>query len=93
MFSKPKTKSRAQLEIDRLLAALANETPGSKEYGAILDQVKDLHKIESENTPEPVSANTKANIAANIAGILLIINHEHLGVISTKAIGFVKQVR
>jgi len=93
MFNQPKPKSRTQREIDRLALALGDHQPTSDEYGKILDRLKELHKIENDNTPDPVSANTKATIGANLVGILMIINAEHLGVISTKALGLLTKVR
>lgn len=93
MFRQPKPKSKLELEIARLTLELKDHKPISDEYGKILDRLKELNKIQSDNAQDPVSANTKAQIAANLIGIFMIIHHEHLGVISTKAIGMLSKVR
>lgn len=51
----------------------------------------DLKKKEIEDRRR-VSPDTVAAIAANVVGILLIIGHERISVISTKALGFIPKV-
>lgn len=93
MFNRPKTKSQAELEIDRLLLKLKQHEPTTDEYAKIMTQLKDLSKIQKEQSPESVSPDTKVMAAVNLAGILMILRHEHINVIASKAISFVPKLR
>lgn len=88
----PKPKSRLQIEIDRNVLALNDHLPGTEEYGIVVERLSKLHKIQSDNTREKVSPNIALSTAANLFGILMIIQHEHMGVITSKALAFVKKV-
>lgn len=87
MFRK-KTPSRLDTEIDRALEALHEKRPGTEEYKGILDHVEKLHKIQE--TPDRVSYDTMVATAANLVGIALIIRHEHVNVITSKAMSFIR---
>lgn len=52
----------------------------------------DLKLMDAEK-PDRVSMDTWAMVGANLAGIVMIIGYERFGVIATKALGFVKQLR
>lgn len=92
MFAK-KPKSRIQIEMDSLVEDLRYDQLTSEEYGVILERIVKLHKIEQDNKPNRVDPNTAALIAANILGIVLIIRHEDVNVISSKALSFVLKPR
>ena len=93
MFNRNKPKTKLQLEIDKLVLALGNHQPTSKEYEQILDRLKELHKMQLDNKPATVSPDTKVAAAVNLCGILLIIRHEHVNVVASKAISFVQKMR
>jgi hypothetical protein len=93
MFNQPKPKSKLDLEIDRLLSALKNHETTSDEYAKIMTQLKELTKIQKDTTPESVSADTKVMAAVNLAGIFMILRHEQINVIASKAISFVPKLR
>lgn len=50
-------------------------------------------KIKEANKPDRVKADTWAMVAANIVGIGMIIGHERMHVITTKALGFILRSR
>ena len=115
--------------IDQLIQLLETETPGTKDYTALVDQLTKLYKlkeidtnlelkiVESEDKerinevqteileleldqkkkeskiPFGIKPETLALIAANLAGIALILGHERLNVVTTKAIGFVSKLK
>jgi hypothetical protein len=64
----------------------------------IADVDRELKELEIENKrkemkiPFGIKPETLAVIAANLLGIAVIVGHERLNVIATKAIGFVKKV-
>lgn len=81
-----------QKAIDNVLREMDGVTADSSEYAAMVDQLTKLYAIQDRN-PNRVSADTLATIGANLAGILLIINHERMHVVTTKALGFVSKLR
>lgn len=98
MFNKNKTeKNRPGLEkaIDDALIELAGLQADTEEFNKVLDKIERLYKLRApEQEPaKPVSMDTIVAVAGNLAGIILIINHEKLHVISTKAVQFVGKFR
>lgn len=98
MFKKNNTeKNRPGLEkaIDDALLELAGLQADTEDYNKVLDKIERLYKLRApeQEASKPVSMDTIVAGAVNIAGIVLIINHERLHVISTKALGFVGKLR
>jgi hypothetical protein len=93
MFNRNKPKSNLELEIDRVLDQLKTQQPQSDEYEKLLERVTKLHKMKEEEKPSSVSHDTALLAATNIAGILLIISHERLHPITTKALGMLGRTR
>lgn len=94
---KPKTDKTAEnldMEINRLLLEMYTmNRMKDAEYPAMVDQLVKLYELRNANAPKRMSADVKATIAANLAGIFLIIAHERTGVITTKALGFIQKLR
>jgi hypothetical protein len=94
----------AQLELEtELKQSIADRDMRVKELELELkikesDVTVDLRKVETElKTKEiedrrRVSPDTVAAIAANVVGILLIIGHERINVVTSKALGFIPKV-
>lgn len=93
MFQRSATQTELDREIKKLLSELDVLESVSEEYGTVLDRVSKLHKLkETEKNPWQVSPDTAVLAVTNLLGILLIIRHEHVNVISSKATGFVKRL-
>ena len=90
---KPKPKSQRQREIDRLILELDAHGPSSEEYGNVLDRLQKLHKMEQDYRPDRPSADAVVAAGANLLAVVLIIRHENLNVISTKALSFVSKLK
>jgi len=90
MFRK-KSPSPLDAEIARALKELNDKKPGTEEYNSILNHLEKLHKIQE--TPDRVSYDTMVATAANLVGIALIIRHEHVNVITSKAMSFVPKLK
>lgn len=93
MFNRTKSPTQLDLAIDRAMRALDNHEVTSEEYQKILDHLFTLHKMKAENKPSEVSPDTWAIIGANLLGILLVIKHEHVNVISGQAFGMIRKLR
>jgi hypothetical protein len=79
-----------KVEIDRLTLELSGLNPESKEYAQTVEQLAVLHKLWLSERKQPLfSPDALLAAATNLFGIGLIMSHERLNVITTKALGFV----
>lgn len=90
MFKKPKQE---KTPLDEVIEDVYSELRGyqakDKEFKKATDRLEALYKIKAANKPESVDRNTLAVVAGNLVGILMIINHERINVITSKAVSFV----
>jgi hypothetical protein len=89
MFARAKKPTQLEEAIDKAMQSLDSHSASSEEYAQILDQVAKLHKIKLDEQPDRVSMDTLAVISANLLGIMLIIRHEHVNVITSRAMNLV----
>lgn len=61
------------------------------EYPALLAYLERLHELRAKQRREPMSRDTAALIAGNLAGILLIVAYEQKHVMTSK--GFTQIIR
>ena len=93
MFTNRKqTNSEIDTALVSAYTALHNAEETSREYAHILDQIVKLERLKDESSSR-VTADTLALIGANLAGIILIISHEHAHVIATKAMSMVPRLK
>lgn len=92
----PKSTSN-QASIDYVLTGayleLKKHDPHTDTYATILERIIRIEKLKVETQPKRISPDTLALIGANIAGIVLIISHEHASVITTKAMSLLLKPR
>jgi len=79
--------------LDRTLRELNNHPIGSEEYVRTLNAAMKLHELRMHEKPRPVSRDTLLIVGANLFGILMIIKHENVNVIASKAIGLLLKPR
>jgi hypothetical protein len=89
----PRYQRMVEEEYIRTLSALRLHQADSQEYAKLLGSVERIHGLMDIKKPSPVSRETLLTVGANILGILLIIKHEDVNVITSKALGFVIRVR
>jgi hypothetical protein len=82
-----------EVELDRTLIQLKAEKVTDEEYAKTLSLVERLHKMLDKEKPASVSKDTMLTVGANLVGIILILKHEHVNVISSKALGFIMRPR
>jgi hypothetical protein len=93
MFGRNKTEDPLQAAINELLRELV-QTDGSSEYAErITDRLSALNELRKTTSSAPVSKDVMVGGAVNLAGILLILNHERAHVVTSKALGFVSKLR
>jgi hypothetical protein len=90
MFSYPRTPTPLRKQINVVLNDMMLHEPTSEEYATLLDRLKVLHKMEEESKPSRVSPDTVVLAVTNILGIAMIIRHEHLNVVTSKALSLVR---
>lgn len=95
MFKKEVSEDDKKLDaaIDRVLHEMENTNGDSEEYSRLTDQLSKLYKIKREDPKDRVSKDTLAVVAGNLLGIVVIVNHERLNVITTKALNFVLKTK
>jgi len=92
MFFKETEPTQLDAEMTRAFSELETRQPGTKEYTEVLDHVMKLHKLyEAEKVPNRLNADTMAVIASNILVTVLIIRHENVNVITSKALSFINK--
>jgi hypothetical protein len=80
-------------ELERTLIRLKAEGVESEEYAKTLTLVERLNGLMDRPKSSSVSKETLVTVGANLVGILLIIKHEHVNVITSKALNFVMRPR
>lgn len=93
MPSTPQRKTLVDKELDVLFAKLGSHEPDSEEYTVIFDRIAKLHKLQMEEKPQRISPDTLVIAGTNLLGIVMILSHERLNVITTKAMSFVLKPR
>ena len=84
-----KEKTMLEKEIEAVLLDMKDMYVDSDEYEVALNHLSTLHEIKSKEKKWNVSPDTMAIVAGNLLGIILILKHEELNVITSKAMNFV----
>lgn len=92
-MSKSTERLLLESEIARAIRVLKTYTVGTEEYAKALDHVVTLHKMLVEDKPNQVSKDTMAVVGANLLGIVLVIKHEFVNVISSRAMSLLLSPR
>jgi hypothetical protein len=77
-------------EIVHQIKVLKTHQPGSDDYAKVLESVIKLRGMQNKSS---VSKDTMALIGANLAGILMIIKHERVNVITSRAMNLLMRAR
>jgi hypothetical protein len=93
MFTRAKKQSKLEMQLDKTLDSLDRMNPSSDEYTRTLEAVGKLHKMKEDEKASSVSPDTILLVGANLAGILLIIRHEHVNVITSRAMNTLMKPR
>jgi hypothetical protein len=91
-----KKRSKADMllegEIESVLRHLSVSGVDAAEYPKALNHLEKLYQLKGEQ-PDSVKKDTMALIAGNLAGIILILKHERMDIITSKALSFVIRTR
>ena len=93
MLKKFTTKKRFKNDLEELLdnttKRMLELDPMTEDYAELLDYYERLTDIRDKNRKGRVSGETIAGIFGSLAGIGMILGHERLHTITSKALGFV----
>lgn len=79
--------------IDLAIRDLNRHVIGSEDYVRTLDALVKLHKMKSEERSSVVSKDTLLIVGGNLLGIFMILKHEHVNVITSRAVGLLLKPR
>ena len=82
-------KTMLEKEIDDVLLAMRHMAKDTDEYEMAIDHLERLYKMNSKDNDDKVSPDTMAVVVGNLVGILLILKHEEVNVVTSKALNFV----
>lgn len=83
---RPRSLNALDEEIARLVEQLGNMNPEDKGYASRVDNIKILCEAREKKNDRVISAEMLVGVAANILGLLIVLNFEKTGVITSKAI-------
>jgi hypothetical protein len=84
---------KLEAELSRVFTRMEHYQVHDEEYAKLVNMAERLHDMLPEERKPSVSRETMLTVGANLLGILMIIRHEHVNVITSKALGFVIRTR
>lgn len=95
MFTPKSTTEESGLQkaIDEILREMSQHSSDTEEYAKMADQLTKLYSLKEVDSKRRVSPDTLATVAANLLGIILIVGHERIHVVTSKALNFVLKLR
>jgi hypothetical protein len=91
MFKKSQKATALDANIVGLLSWMENADPTTPEYAQIVTKLEKLYALRGSK--KSVSPDTLAIVLGNLAGIIMILNHERAHVVVSKALGFVMKLK
>lgn len=79
--------------IDLVQTQMLVEGADSDEFQVMREQLESLYAMKKSNRSSRVSPDTLLTVAGNLLGITLILQHERLHVVTSKALGFVMKTK
>lgn len=86
-------KTRLEKARDDALLVLDNLDPTDADYTKTMKHVETLSNLIAAERRELLSPNTVILALANIGGIALIVGHERVNIVTSKALSFVGKLR
>lgn len=90
---KPRHQRMIESELERTLNDLKLSRFDSEDYNKALRIAERLHDMVDKEKTSSVSKDALLTVGGNLLGIFMIIKHENVNVITSKALGFVTRLR
>lgn len=91
-MQKPKKRSLND-EVDRLVLIMGNVSPDTDEYEKMVKNLEVLCKARTNKSPNMPSMDTIVTAVSSILSVILILNYEHMHVVTSKALSFILKVK
>ena len=88
-FLRPESLNRLDDEIARLLEQMQQMETPTDEYAKLADRVKTLCQARECKNERAISSDALLAIGANVIGLLIILNFEKTGSITSKAFSWI----
>jgi len=89
-FKTEKQPTDLEKQLARLFAKLDDiEAMDSEEYDRVSDQIKKLYPLKETDSKTGVSSDVMVSAVSNLVGIAMILQYEHVHVVTSKALGFI----
>lgn len=79
-----------ETEIAHGLRKLKTHDPSSDEYQKLLDRIVALYRMKEEEKSKFGSKDNLASIFGNLLGIFMIVKHEHVNVLTSRAMQLIR---
>ena len=86
-------KHQLDRSISRLICEMDNFDVSDEEYDVCLHQLERLSALRSADRPRPVSMDGLVAGVANIIIVCIIVNHERVGVLTSKALPLLMRLK
>lgn len=91
---KDETPDSLQEAINSLYSELAGYSANEEDYDRITDQIVKLKKLQKDmNHSWKPSPDAIVAAAGSVLGIVMILHYEKVGVVTSKALGFVQKMK
>lgn len=82
-----KRESKLDRPINRILEEMEMYGPNTSEFDRLLDELERVSALKTTETWwQRMDPSQAAAVVANLAGVALIVNHERLNVVTSKAL-------
>lgn len=86
-------KTKLEKVVESILDDMSKYEANSDEYNDMANNLEKLLKAKSYEKQKGISPDTMAIVIGNLIGIVLILKHEKVDIITSKALGFVLRGR
>jgi hypothetical protein len=93
-MKKPKREAtKLEETLDQLMLEMSYVPCDSDEYAQMTDQLQKLYSLKETDSKSRLSPDTLAIVAANLAGIVMIVGFERANILTSKAINFLLKLK
>jgi hypothetical protein len=89
--SKSDDSSGLEKTLDLLFEEMSSIACDSDEFAKMADQASKLYPLKEVDSKKRVSPDVLATVLANLAGIVVIVGHERMHVVTSKALTLLRQ--
>ena len=93
LLTKKDKKSNLDKAIDKVHLKMETLEPDSDEYGKANENLSKLYEAKAIQAKDGFSKDTLLVVTGNLLGLLLVLNYERLGIITSKALGMLIRSR